>query len=161
MQATRLTSQRVTADVLRTRWSIPTVFRRAASTDTIQTPRTVPSASSQGRVTKKPKKPTPIDDGHHATPSNGCDQSLFLESLGHLTHHPTLPSHRLLVLPLPFIIHNPPSHLLPSFGSPGSSLHLASDQRRLDVLFTLCTQSLRLWVYHRDFGATFSVIYGK
>ena len=31
---TRLTSQLVTADVLRTRWFIPTVFRRGARADT-------------------------------------------------------------------------------------------------------------------------------
>jgi hypothetical protein len=45
----RLTSQRVTADVLRTRWSIPTVFRRGATTDE-RPHRTVSSPSPQGQA---------------------------------------------------------------------------------------------------------------
>jgi hypothetical protein len=40
----------------------------------------------------KNEKPTPIDDGLHATPSNDCDQDhqfpiIGIKSLVHLTHH--------------------------------------------------------------------------
>jgi hypothetical protein len=61
---------------------------------------------------------------------------------------------------------SPPS-LFSEFSLPSATLirdspHLsfASDQPRLDVLLTFTTLC-SLWVYHRDFGATFSVIYGK
>ena len=133
--------------VLRTRWSIPTDFRRGASTT--DTPHCPPLRARKARVAKN-EKPTPIDDGLHATqPSNGCDQahqSLFLESLVHLTL--SLTSHQLLVLPTPF------SRITPSLLSAalirdsrcqsppqGQSLSFASDQHRLDVLFAFTTLS--------------------
>ena len=128
------------------------------------TPRTVP-LSEPARQSRKKRKATPIDDRLHATPSNGCDQSLFLESLGHLTHS-SLPisflfsrsfasSFNSLSLLFRFLA---PISPLPVLLSTSSLFRERSAPPRC-IVHTL--SYLSVWVYHRDFGATPSVIYGK
>jgi hypothetical protein len=121
------------------------------------------------------KKPTPIDDGLHATPSNGCDQDHQITGRLYSWNHlytslvlPSLPINFLFSLFRPFassFTHLPLVRILTPICCPqGQSLSFPSDQRSLDALFMhfyTFYQSLRLWVYHRDFGATPSVIYGK
>jgi hypothetical protein len=107
------------------------------------------------------------------TAIKSMDQSLFLESLVHLTSSP-LTCHQLLVriiihltsqsvFSLPYAalirdsrcydgLHPRDNHYL----SPAIS---AASMHCSHILHSV--QSLRLWVYHRDFGATLSVIYGK
>jgi hypothetical protein len=132
-----------------------------------------------GRVAKNEKKPTPIDDGlHAATPSNDCDQvHASVPILGTTCPpHSPLSSHQLLVrsfassftslwsvailapiccsdsgLPVLASTFRDNHYLCPAISA--ASMHSSH------ILHIV--QSLRLWVYHRDFGATLSVIYGK
>jgi len=76
----------------------------------------------------KIQKPTPIDDGLHATPSNGCDQDLYLPSVP--IPGITYPPHRLvIVLLIPFFRIN---FQLP----PWPCLQLVRDDPRLSVQFS-------------------------
>lgn len=132
-----------------------------------------------GRVAKNEKKATPIDDGlHAATPSNDCDQVHASVPILGITcpPHCPFPSHQLLVRSfassftslLSVRILAPiccPDSGFPVLASTSGTITIfsptisAASMHSSHILHIV--QSLRLWVYHRDFGATLSVIYGK
>lgn len=133
----------------------------------VNTPHCPPLRARKAREAKIEKK-TNSDRRRspRQLPSNGCDQASPSLPILRITSLNTSLSHSLPISFFPSLPRYSRSHLLHSSGTHRSHSHLsfASDQRRLDVLLTFTTLrpiSALLWVYHRDFGATFSVIYGK
>ena len=166
---------------LRTRWFIPIALRTPS----------LPALSPlrpQGRACPRREYKNQLRSTTVSTPrllmaaikSGISHQSLFLESLIHLTYFPI--NFLFSLLRSFFLLSSSPALTLLS---PDTSTRLfASDSRLVSYpskaqsrqhpslvrtinatstqLFTLYfAQSLRLWVYHRDFGATLSVVYGS
>jgi hypothetical protein len=156
------------------------LFRLSSAEVQVQnTPHCLPSPSPQGRVAKKRKNQ--LRSTTVTTPRSllmAAIKSISPYSWNHLSTsltHPlpisflfsyTVLSHHSLILE-----HYSRSHLLPSLSglpvpatNPRDNLSLMraiSAASMYCSLLRLLSNLCSLWVYHRDFGATFSVIYGK